>query len=122
MTAYFLAGQFGANGVILHLGADSENVSDGANLPRYIATASFSAFNTEKELFFAGKCCKFKIQNIFIDGFGQSHRKELSALNVLQRLLENGNVEWISIDDEISMIQQYIDLKLTGYVRPRITT
>ena len=99
----------------MHLGADVQNESDVNDLPKYIPTYTFSAFPNEKELLFCGKKCKFKIQNIYENGW-QSHGKEISALNVLQKLLENGNVEWKSVEDEVALIQQYIELEVTEYV------
>ena len=100
------------------LGADQDNDADDQDLPRYIETKAYSAFPREDELLFYGKRCKFQIKNIYVGGFGKdkSHRKEVSALNVLQRLLENGKVEWESADNEVSLIQHYVDLKMSKYV------
>ena len=98
----YLATQFGEGGVILHLGADIKDELDVDHFPRYIPTSTFSAFPNEKELFFSGKRCKFKIENIFESGW-RGHKTEISALNVLQKLLENGKVHESTLTCDLSV-------------------
>ena len=117
-SANQFADQGNGNGLILHLAADEGEESKDGDLPKYIPTRGFSAFPQERELLFYGERCKFQIRNIY-EGHvakNKSHRTELSALNVFQKMLENGKIEWKRFQNELSVIREYMQVVVTKYV------
>lgn len=103
----FAAGTFGEHGVILELSTDTDSEDASHFAPRYISATKISAHAHEQELLFAGKSVKFKISNIY-EGAVQKrfgHRLEISVLNNLQEMLQNGSPQWNG--EEIAIFEEY---------------
>ena len=102
----------------MHLSADVVEESKDDHLPKYVPVERFSAFSQEKEFLFHGERCKLQIRNIYEGHVAKStsHRTELSALNVFQKMLENEKIEWKCFQNELLMIQEYIRLTIAKFV------